>query len=98
MKSNLKRFISYALCFVLLLGCIVFPSAPVADASVLDDLKQAGEELAQKIEQNKEKLNSLKSDKNNQEEYLQTLETNIQYTQNQLDNLNNQIVGSVRCV
>ncbi|MGN0443282.1 MAG: murein hydrolase activator EnvC family protein [Acutalibacteraceae bacterium] len=91
MKSNLKRFISYALCFVLLLGCIVFPSSPVADASVLDDLKQAGEELAQKIEQNKEKLDSLKSDKSNQEEYLQTLETNIQYTQNQLDNLNNQI-------
>lgn len=91
MNSKMKNFIAYALCFVLLFSFLILPSAPVADATVLDDLKQAGEELAQKIEQNKDKLESLKSDKNSQEEYLKTLQTNIEYTQNQLDNLNHQI-------
>lgn len=91
MKSDFRNFIAYALCLVLLLSCIILPSKPIAEATVLDDLKQAGEELSQKIQNNKEKLESLKSDKDNQEEYLKTLQTNIEYTQSQLDNLNHQI-------
>lgn len=91
MVSKIKHYLVYALCFALLFTCMTFPSSPVAKATVLDDLKQAGNELSQKIEDNKNKLNSLKEDKNNQEEYLKTLETNIEYTQSQLDNLGSQI-------
>lgn len=91
MKFNLKRFIAYAMSVALILACFTMPSTPVAKATVLDDLKQAGQDLASKIQANKEKLESLKADKSNQEEYLQTLQTNIEYTQSQIDNLNSQI-------
>ncbi len=91
MKSEFSKIISYALCLVLLFLCTVLPRTPVAEASTYDELVKAGEELSQKIAENKNRLASLKSDKSNQEEYLKTLQTNIEYTQNQLDNLNSQI-------
>ena len=91
MKSKLQRIIAYSLCFILFCASVVIPSAPKADATVYDDLVKSGEELAQKIKENKSRLESLRSDKSNQEEYLKTLQTNIEYTQNQIDNLNSQI-------
>lgn len=91
MKFKSRRIIAYVLCFVFLFSFAALPYAPVADATVYDDLIKAGEELSRKIEENKNKLANLKSDKSNQEEYLKTLQTNIEYTQHQLDNLNEQI-------
>lgn len=88
---NIKRLLSYMLCLCITVSCLALNSSPIAEATVLDDLKKAGEELSQKIENNKNKLDELKSDKSSQEEYLSTLQTNIEYTQNQLDNLNHQI-------
>ena len=89
--KNIVRFTAYIMSFVLLLSTVSFSHRKVDAAGMLEQLQNTLDEIERKKKENEQKLASLQSDINNKEAYIDSLNTNIQYTQNQIDNLSSQI-------
>lgn len=89
--KNVKSVLSCVMALVLVFTSLCFSSVEVNADSTLEQLRAEQAELAEKIQANKNALAKLESDIDNQEAYLSTVNSNLEYTQNQIDNLNSQM-------
>lgn len=94
-KRNFQKAAKIA-CAVLLASALTVVSlsqqmAPVSAASTVSELEAKQEELKNQKEENQEKLDSLKEDVAKQEEYKETLNSQIEVIQQEIDSYNLEI-------
>lgn len=94
-KKNIQKAAKIA-CAVLLASALTVASlsqqmAPVSAASTLSELEAKQEELKSQKEENQKKLDSLKEDVAKQQEYKETLNSQIEVIQQEIDSYNLEI-------
>ena len=86
-----KRAVSALLCLVLLFTAICFYAPPKATAATKAELESRIDEIDQEIAANRSKLSELKNKQEKQQEYLDTLQAQINANQEKANALGQQI-------
>lgn len=88
----MKRYVSLALCLVLMFVSFAFAgSVSTVHAATQQELEDKIDKIDDEIKANKEKLNELADKKEKQQEYLDTLETQIATVESKVSALETQI-------
>ncbi|MCM1544538.1 MAG: peptidoglycan DD-metalloendopeptidase family protein [Ruminococcus sp.] len=88
----MKRFTAIFACVVLLFASIVYVSpSSVVQAATRQELEDEVNRLNDEIKKNKQQLDDLANKKESQQEYLNTLKTQISNVEKKVDNLETQI-------